>query len=141
MIGTRGLDRALDSFSARISKKDGVSKGCVDKALRKGFTLWAAIEVGHVHQRCRLILNCFGEVRMAVAKQVDSNACSEIQRAAAVFRNQPSAFTANRPKSTPRIDWHQGRYCHDFLPSDQIFGIFQKPKSGPLGPLVSTLLL
>ena len=76
-----------------------------------------------------------------MAKQIHSDACSKVQRTAAVFGNQPSAFTSDRPKTAARIDWHQGRNRHGFLPSDRIVGIFQKPKSGPTGPLVSALSL
>jgi hypothetical protein len=43
---------------------------------------------------------------MAMTEQIHGDARGKIQRAAAVFRNQPSAFTANRSKTAARIDWH-----------------------------------
>jgi hypothetical protein len=78
---------------------------------------------------------------MAMAQQIHRDTSSKIQRTAAVFGNQPSAFTAHWPETAARIDWHQGRNRHGFIPFDQMFGIFQKPKSGPTGPLVSAIPL
>ena len=118
VIGTGGFNSALHRLSAGIGKEYRIGKGGIHKPLGKGFPLRAAIEVRHMDQRCRLVLNRFGQMRMTMAKQVHSDARCEVQRAAAVFGNQPSAFTSDRPKTAARIDWHQGRNRHGFLPSD-----------------------
>ena len=137
MICPRGFDGAFHGFRTRIGEKHGVGKGGIDQPLGKGFALRAAIKVRYVDKRRRLILNGLGQMRMTMTQQIHRDARGKIQRATAVFRNQPSAFTADRSETAARIDWHQRRNRHGFVPSDQIFGIFQKPKSGPVRPLVS----
>ena len=136
VVRARSLDRALDSFCAGVCEKHGVRKSGIHQPLGKCLTLRAAIQVRHMDQCRCLILNGFGQMRVAVPKQVHSDARCEIKRAATVFGNQPSALAAHRSETATRIDGHQRRDRHGIFPSNQMLGIFQKPKSGPAGPLV-----
>ena len=78
MISPRSFDGTFDGFCTRIGEKHGVGKGRIHQPLRKGFTLRTAIKVRHMDKRCRLILNGFGQMRMAMAKQIHRNTRSEI---------------------------------------------------------------
>ena len=77
MIAARGLDRALDRLGARIGEEHRVGEGQVDQPLRQRLALRAAVEVGDVHQRRRLLLDRLGQMRMAVAEQIDRDAAAK----------------------------------------------------------------
>ena len=117
VVSAGGLDRTFDSFRPRIGEKHRIGKGRVDQPLGKGLALRAAIQVGHVHQRSRLILYRLGQMRMAMAEKVHRDTRGKIQSAAAVFGNQPGTLTSHRPEPAPRIDRHQRCNRHGkFLP-------------------------
>src|SRR3546814_6206903 len=63
MIGARGLDRTFHRLGARIGQKDRVGKGVLDEPRGIGLALRAAIEVRHMHQRRRLILDRLRQMR------------------------------------------------------------------------------
>ena len=115
VIGARSLYRAFDSLGAGIGEKDGVSEGGIHQALRKRLALRAAIQVRHMHQRRCLFLDRLGQVRMAMAQEVDCNAAGEIKRAAAVFGNEPGTFASHRPEPATGIDGHQGGDRHGWV--------------------------
>ena len=79
MVPPSGLDRALDRLGARIGEEDRVGEGQVDQPLRERFALRRPVEVGHVHQRRRLVLDRLGQMRVAVAQHVDRDARREVQ--------------------------------------------------------------
>jgi hypothetical protein len=70
VIGARRLDRAFHRLGAGIGEEHRVGKGQVDQALRQGFALRAAIEVGDMHQRLGLALDRADQVRVRVAQQL-----------------------------------------------------------------------
>jgi hypothetical protein len=112
MKGARRLDRALDRLRARIGEKHRVGKGRIDQPLRQLLPLRTAIQVRHMHQRRRLILNRLGQMRMPMPQQIDRNPAGEIERAGAILRNQPRPLTAHRTKAAARINGHQRRDRH-----------------------------
>ncbi len=107
VIAARGLDRALDRFRARIGEEDGVGEGQVDQPLRERLALRASVQVRHVDQRRRLLRDRFGQMRVAVAEQVDRNARREIEIFLALLAVKIDALASDRPHLATRINGHE----------------------------------
>src|SRR3546814_16526270 len=106
MIGARGLDRTFHRLGARIGQKDRVGKGVLDEPRGIGLALRAAIEVRHMHQRRRLILDRLRQMRVAVPEQVDRDAARKVEITFASLADQIRAPTATRTHSTPGVYVH-----------------------------------
>jgi hypothetical protein len=65
-----------------------------------------------VHQRRGLILDRLGQMRMAMAEQVDCDAAREIELALAALADQIGALAANRTHGAPGVNGHQRRDRH-----------------------------
>jgi hypothetical protein len=57
MVAPRGLDRAFDRFGAGIGEEHGVGEGQLDEPFGEGLSLRRSVQVGHVHQLRRLLLD------------------------------------------------------------------------------------
>ena len=79
VVAASGLDRAFHRLGAAIGEEHRVGEGQVDQPLGEGLALRRAVEVGDVDQRRRLLLDRLGQVRMAMAEQVDGDAAGEIE--------------------------------------------------------------
>ena len=112
MVAARGLDRALDRLGAGIGEEHRVGEGQVDQPLGQRLALRRAVEVGDVHQRRRLLLDRLGQVRVAVAEQVDRDARGEVEIFLAVLAIEVGAFAAHRPDVATRINGHERRDGH-----------------------------
>ena len=66
-----------------------------------------------MHQRCRLILNRLGQMRVAMAKQVDRNSTGKIKITFTALTNQISTFTSYRTHAAPGINGHQRGNRHN----------------------------
>ena len=127
MIGARGLDRRLDRLCARIGEEHRVAEGLVDQPLRQLLALRAAIEVRHMHQRRRLLLDRADQPFMRMAEQVDRNAAGEIEVAGAVLADQMAVLAAHRPDSAARIDGHERGNRHKQHPEiEKVGGLKRK---------------
>ncbi len=113
MVTTRGLDRALHRFGSRIGEEHGVGEGVVHQPLRQMLPLRATVQVGDVDQRRRLILDRLGQLRMAVAQQINRDAGGEIQIALAILADQVAPLASHRTHATPWVDGHERRDGHD----------------------------
>ena len=107
MIGTRCLDRAFDRLGAGVGEEHRISKGVVDQLLRQLLALRTAVEVGNVHQRLRLLLDCGDQPFMRMAEQVDRDTAGEIEITRAVLVDQVAVLAANWPYAAPGIDGHE----------------------------------
>ena len=112
MIAPRGLDRALDRLDARIGEEDRVGEGEVDQPLANASPCGRAVEVGDVHQRRRLLLDRLGQVRVAVAEEVDRDARREVEISLALLAVEIDSLAAHRPNRRTRIDGHERRDGH-----------------------------
>ena len=97
MVTARGLDRAFDRLGARIGEKHRVGKGQVDQPLRERLALRAAVEVRHMEQSRRLLLQRLGQMRVVMTKQIDRDAASEVEIFFAALTPQIGALASNRP--------------------------------------------
>ena len=112
VVAARGLDRALDRLGAAVGEEDGVGEGEVDQPLRERLALRRAVEVGDVDQGRRLVLDRLGQVRMAVAEQVDGDAAGEVEIFLALLAVEIDPLPAHRPHRRARIDGHERRDRH-----------------------------
>ena len=115
-IAPRGLDRAFDGFGAGVGEEHRVREGEVDDPLRKRLALRRSVEVRHVHQRRRLLGDCLGQMRMAVAQRVDRDPRGEVQIALAALADQVAPLASHRPHPAARIDGHERGDGHGFSP-------------------------
>jgi hypothetical protein len=116
MIFARGLDRAFDRLDARIGEEHGVGEGQVRKALRKRLSLGRPVEVGHVHQRRRLLLDRLGQVRMAVPQDIDRDARREVEISLASLAVEIDSLPTHRAYRRTRIDGHERRDGQGWAP-------------------------
>ena len=107
VIGARGFHRAFHRLRAAVGKEYGVGEGRVDNPLRKGLPLRATVKVGHMHQSRGLIGNRLGQMRVAVAKQIDGNAAGEIEIFLAIFTIKIAPLTAHRTHAAPGVNGHK----------------------------------
>ena len=113
MIAACGLDRAFHCLGTRICKKDCVSEGVLHQPRGERFALWAAIQVRYMHQCSRLILDRLGQMRVAVAKQINCNPAGKIKIALTALTNQMRSFASHRTHTAPGINGHQRGNRHD----------------------------
>src|SRR3546814_20028684 len=73
------------------------------------FLLRRTIEVRHMHQRRRLLLDRAEQMGMAVAQDVDRDADCEIQKTLAALVDQIATVAAHGTYVAPGIDGHQER--------------------------------
>ena len=66
-----------------------------------------------MHQCCGLVLDRLGQMRVAVAKQVDRDAACKIKIALTALTDQIGPFAANRADAAPGINGHQRGNRHD----------------------------
>jgi hypothetical protein len=52
-------------------------------------------------------------MRVAMAQKIDRNTAGKIKCATTILTDQPSPFAADRAKSTPGINGHQGSDRHE----------------------------
>ncbi len=116
MIFARGLDRAFDRLDARIGEEHRVGEGQVGEPLGERFPLRRAVQVGDVHQRRRLFLDRLGQMRVAMAENVDRNPRGEIEIALALFAIEIDPFATDRADRRTRIDGHERRSGQGRLP-------------------------
>ena len=107
VIGARGLDRRFYGFRARIGEEHGVCESLVDQPLRQCLTLWAAVEVGDMHQCLGLFLDRADQAFVAVPEQIDCDAAGEIQIARAVLVDQMAVIARDRAHAAAGINGHQ----------------------------------
>ena len=107
VISARGFDRSLDRFCAGIGEEDRIGKCVIDETLCQHFALRRAIHVRHMHQRCRLLLNCADQSFVAVAQKIDGNAAGEIEIARAILVNQMAMLALNRAHAATRVNRHE----------------------------------
>ena len=112
MIAARGLDRAFDRLDAGIGEEHRVGEGQVAQPLRERLALRASVQVRHVHQRRRLLLDRLGQVRVAVAEQVDRDPRREIEIPLALLAIEIDPLAAHRAHRRTRIDGHERRDGH-----------------------------
>jgi hypothetical protein len=112
MVAARRLDRALHRLGARIGEEDGVGEGEIDQPLGKRFALGRAVEVGDVYQGPRLLLDRPGQMRVAVAEQVDRDSAREVEIFLALLAVEIDPLPAHRPHRGARINGHERRDGH-----------------------------
>ena len=64
----------------------------------------------------RLLLDRLGQMRMAVAEQIDRDAAGEIEIFLAILAIELHAFASHRPHRRARVNGHKGRDGHDGAP-------------------------
>ena len=131
VVTPRGLDRAFHRLGAGIGEEDGVGEGQLGEPGREGFALRAAIEVGDVDQRLRLLLDRPGEHRMAVAEQIDGDAAGEIEIFLAALSIEIHPLASHRPHRRARIDGHERGDGHRSSPGEVSKGK-RRPVTGRL---------
>src|SRR3546814_10994171 len=80
------------------------------------FLLRRTIEVRHMHQRRRLLLDRADQMGMAVAQDVDRDAACEIQKTLAALVDQIATVAAHGTYVAPGIDGHKRRDRHHVPP-------------------------
>src|SRR3546814_20581667 len=80
------------------------------------FLLRRTIEVRHMHQRRRLLLDRADQMGMAVAQDVDRDAACEIQKTLAALVDQIAPVAAPGTYVAPGIDRHKRRDRHHSPP-------------------------
>jgi hypothetical protein len=116
MVAARRLDRALDRLGAGIGEEHRVGEAVLDQPLGEGLALRRSVEVGDVHEGRRLLLDRLGQMRVAVAEQIDRDSAREIEIFRAVLAVEIDALPSHRPHRRARIDGHERRDGHLGLP-------------------------
>ena len=78
-----------------------------NQPLGQMLTLGAAIEVGDVHQRGRLLLDRANQARVRMTEQVDRDPGGEIEISLPILTDQMAVLAAHRPEAAAGIDWHE----------------------------------
>ena len=92
VVATRNFNRGLKRFSARITKEHPVGKAGIDQTLGRLRLRRNGESVRDVHERCRLRLHRFHEMRVRVAKRGDRNPAHKIEISAAILAIKPGTL-------------------------------------------------
>ncbi len=131
LAAPRRLDRALERLGARIGEEHRVGEGQVDEPLGDRRLAGHLVQVRHVHQRRRLVLDRLRQVRMAVAERIDRDAGGEVEPAVAVGVEQIRALAAHRRDFAAAVDGHHGVDRHARRPNAK-----RRPQRPPIGASV-----
>ncbi len=112
MIAPRRLDRALDRFRARIGEEHRIGEAIVDQPLRESLALRRPVQVRHMHQCRRLLLDRLGQMRMAMAEQVDRDPGREVEIFLAILAVEIDPLSPHGPHFATRVNGHERRDGH-----------------------------
>ena len=101
VIFARDLDRAFHRLGAGIGEEHVVGKALFTQPCCKSFAVGALEQVGHVPELGRLLLQRLHQMRMRMAKRIDSDAGGEVEVAIAIGRDQPRALATLESKIDP----------------------------------------